>query len=335
MKCTSNKQENVMEQVQKLLKERGSRALEEARRTVLQEEVECKEVREALAYFMNEYCRDLARPTLLSMACEAVGGDPEITTPVAVPMILINGAIDVHDDIIDQSRKKRGRLTVYGKYGKDVALIVGDALLFKGFILLHEANKKVPVEKMDYIISIIENAFVELGDAEALELEFRRRLDVAPEEYLHMIEKRAANVEAHTVIGAILGGGTPIEIDALGKYGRILGTLLIIQDEFIDMLDAEEFRHRTKYECLPLPLLYALQNPKIKQKVDRILKRGITKRDMETLLSIVNSSKEVKDLETMVRGLADESYSQLHKLEYDKTSLRLLISSLLEIFRSQ
>ncbi|KPV61704.1 MAG: Short chain isoprenyl diphosphate synthase [Candidatus Bathyarchaeota archaeon BA2] len=132
-------QEELMEQLQKTLEERGRKALEMARNEVLQEEIECKETREALKYFITEYWHDLARPALLSLACEAVGGYPDITTPIAIPMTLISGAIDIHDDIIDRSKVKGSRLTVLGKFSKGIALLVGDALLFKGFTLLHKA----------------------------------------------------------------------------------------------------------------------------------------------------------------------------------------------------
>jgi len=331
MKCTSNKQENVIEQVQKLLKERGSKALEEARKTVLQEEVECKEVREALTYFMNEYWRDLARPTLLSIACEAVGGDPDITTPIAVSMILISGAIDIHDDIIDQSKVKGSRPTVLGKFGKDIALLVGDALLFKGLTLLHEAVEKgVPAEKVSVIINIIKRTFFELGDAEALELQFRRRLDVTPEEYLHVVRKKAADVEAHTRISAILGGGSEDEIEALSQYGRLLGMMIILRDDLIDMLDFEEAKHRIKKECLPLPVLYASQNPKIKSAINSILlKETITKKDAETVLEIVNRAKGFGRLEKLMQELARNAYVYLNNIQHNKTNLELLIQSAL------
>jgi geranylgeranyl pyrophosphate synthase len=330
MKCTSNKQENVIEQVQKLLKERGSKALEEARKTILQEKVECKEVREALTYFMKEYWRDLARPTLLSIACEAVGGDPDITTPIAVPMILISGAIDIHDDIIDQSKVKGSRPTVLGKFGKDVALLVGDALLFKGLTLLHEAVEKgVPAEKLSVIINILKNMFFELGDAEALELRFRGRLDITPEEYLHVVTKKAADVESYTRISAILGGGSEEEIDALGKYGRILGMLAILSDDLMDMIDFEEAKHRIKKECLPLPILFTLQNSEIKPKISAILlKETITKKDAETILETAHKAGELKHFRKLMEELCAEAYLHINNLKGSKDYLRLLLESM-------
>ena len=328
-------QEEIMEQVQKIFEERGRKALEMARKEMLQEEIECKEVREALKYFMTEYWQDLARPALLSLCCEAVGGNPEVTIPVAIPLSLISGGIDIHDDIIDQSKIKRSRPTVLGKFGKDIALLVGDALIFKGLTLLHEAAEKgVPAEKIQVISGIIKRMFFELGDAEALELQFRGRIDVTPEEYLQVVRKKAADVEAHTRISAILGGGSKKEIEALGEYGRLLGMIIILGDDFIDMMDLREVSHRIKKEHLPLPILFALQNQKIKRKLNSLLlKKTLTKKDTQRILEITHEAEGLKLLEKVMRKLAEDSYSSISSLRCAKTDLQLLVQSALPPFR--
>jgi len=328
-KPKQSSQEDVMEQVQKIFEERGRKALEMARNEILQEEIECKEVREALRYFMTEYWHDVARPALLSLACEAVGGDPEITTPIAIPMTLISGAIDIHDDIIDQSKIKGSRPTVFGKFGKDIALLVGDALLFKGFTLLHKAVEKgIPAEKVAVIIDIIKNAFFELGDAEALELQFRGRMDVTPEEYLRMVRKKAADVEAHTRISAILGGGSKEEIEALSEYGRLLGMIIILRDDWMDMADFEEIAHRIKRECLPLPSLYALQSPKIRSKLDSILfKKTITKKDARIILEATDEARGLRHVEQLMQEIARNSRSFVKDLKKNRLALQLLTES--------
>jgi geranylgeranyl diphosphate synthase type I len=328
-------QEGMMELVQKLLEERGRKALEMARKTVLEEEIECEEVREGLKYFMTEYWHDVARPALLSLCCEAVGGDPEVTIHIAIPMSLISGGIDIHDDIIDQSEIKRSRPTVLGKFGKDLALLVGDALIFKGLALLHEAAEKgVPPERIQVISGIIKRMFFELGDAEALELQFRGRIDVTPEEYLQVVRKKAADVEAHTRISAILGGGSKKEIEALGEYGRLLGMIIVLGDDFIDMMDLREVSHRIKKEHLPLPILFALQNQKIKRKLDSLLlQKTLTKRGTQRILEITQEARGLKLLENVMRKLAEDSYRIISNLKHEKKNLRLLVQSALPPFK--
>jgi geranylgeranyl pyrophosphate synthase len=320
-------QEEIMEQVQRLLEERGRKALEMARKTVLEEEIECKAAREALRYFMTEYWHDVARPALLSLTCEAVGGDPEITTPIAIPMTLISGAIDIHDDIIDESKSKGSRPTVLGKFGKDIALLVGDALLFKGFALLYKAfEKKIPAEKAVAVVETIRNTFFELGDAEALELQFRGRMDITPEQYLRVVRKKAADVQAHTRISAILGGGSKEEIEALSKYGRFLGMLIILRDDLIDMIDMRETRHRIRKECLPLPLLYALQDSKAKLDIGPILQRKkLTKSIVGKLLKITYEAQGFDLSMKIMKELADKASVQRHTIENRSTNLQFLI----------
>ena len=322
--------EEAMKQIQKIFKNRGTKALEMARKEILQEKIECKEVKEALTYFMTQYWHDLARPSLLSLVCEAVGGDPELTTPIAIPMTLISGAIDIHDDIIDQSKRKYGRPTIYGKYGKDVALLVGDALLFKGLTLLNKATENgISPEKMRIIIDIVKNMFFELGDAEALELQFRGNLDVSPEEYLRVVRKKAADVEAHTRIGGVLGDGSEGEIEALGKYGRLLGMLIILRDDWIDIMDSEEIRNRIKKESIPLPLIFALQSPNIKEKIEPILKKNlITKKDAEEIFTIIYTRDNHAQYKNLMRSIEDEAHRELRNKKYPIESLNLLLNGL-------
>jgi len=330
--------EETMKQVHKIFKKRGAKALEMARKEILQEEIECEEAKEALTYFITKYWHDLARPALLSLVCEAVGGDPELTTPIAIPMTLISGALDIHDDIIDQSKIKNGRPTVYGKFGKDIALLVGDALLFKGLTLLNKAAAKdIPTEKMRIIIDMVKNMFFELGDAEALELEFRGNWDISPEEYLRVVRKKAADVEAHTRISAILGGASPEKIEALGEYGRLLGMLILLRDDWIDIFDLEESCSRIKKESLPLPLLYGLQGSEIKDELRTILqKKTITRKNAETILTTIQKTDVPQKYTKLMSALASNALQELrnHGLK-DKYLEQLIRATLYQLIEAE
>ena len=323
--------QEAMKQIQKIFKERGTKALEMARKEILKEKIECEEAREALDYFMTKYWQDLARPSLMSLVCEAVNGNPELTTPIAVPMILISGALDIHDDIIDQSDVKEGRLTVLGKFGRDIALLVGDALLFKGLTLLNEAGRGgIPAVKMRTIVTLINKMFFELGNAEALELQFRGRLDVAPEDYLRIIRMKGADVEAYVRISAVLGGASKNEVESLADYGRLLGMLAILNDDVEDMTDSKELIHRIRYECLPLPMLYVLQDPKLKSSIRSILLEKKTKeKDANLIFKITKKADGFSRTNKIVEKLVEEGCSKLRLLRFNREELTLLIHSML------
>ncbi len=323
--------EEAMEYTQTVFKKRGIKALDMARKEILQEKIESKEARQALSYFITEYWQDLARPSLLSLTCEAIGGKPESTIPIAIPMILISGAIDIHDDIIDQSKSKYGRPTVYGKHGRDISLLVGDALLFKGLMLLdNAAEREISEEKMRIIRTIVKNMFFELGDAEALELQFRNNLNVSPEEYLKVVRKKAADVEAHTRISAILGDASPEKVNALGEYGRILGMLIILRDDLIDVLDVEESCRRIKNEALPLPILYGLQQRAIKDRLRTILlKKTLTKKDIDTILKTIQKTNVFKNYAKLMNEMVKEAISKLRGENIQANTLRQLVMATL------
>jgi len=316
-----------MEQVQAILKEKGKKVLDMARKLMLEEKIESKEVREALYYFMTEYWLDFQRPALFSLVCEALGGDPDITMPIAIPISLINGAIDIHDDIIDQSKSKRSRPTVFGKFGKNIAILVGDVLLYKGFTLLHEAVKEgIPVEKIAVISEIIQKTYFELGNAVAIELQFRERTDVSSEEYLQMVRKKAADLEGLTRISSILGKGTQKEIEALSAYGRLLGMMIILNDDLLDMLDFEEFVIRVKNEHLPLQVICALEKSIDKSEINPILhKKKKSKSDIKKIVKFTNNTEGPVFVAEKMKIIANEATCHLQSIQINKQHLQLIL----------
>ena len=322
-----SKNESV-ERLRSFLESRGSVALKKARESILNESFACKKVRDALRYFMVEYWHNYTTPTLLFLSHEAVGGKPERLVNLASALILIDGAIDIHDDVVDRSRRKDGRWTVYGKFGKEVTLLVGDALFMKGFMKLVKACQTFEVEKTRKILDFLKKGFFELGEAEVLELEFRRRFDVKPERYLEVMYKKAANVEALMYVGAFLGSAKAKEMEILGRYGRIVGLISILRDDLIDMTLQEELIHRIDYECLPLPLIYALNNSEIKSDLIKLLhKKKKTKEDLEKIFDFAQKGQGIAKTKRYIRKKAMEGEKLVNSLK-GKNELNLILRGL-------
>lgn len=315
----SNEGEDSAEDFLRFFELRGKHPLEMTRQAVLNETstIESVKVREALRYFIVDYWQDLARPTLLSVCCEATGGIPRLTVPFAVSLSVLSGGIDIHDDIIDESKRKHGRVTVYGRYGKEIALLTADALLFKGFALLHEASAKIVAAKAQKIMETVKCLYYELGDAEALELELRGRRNVIPEEYLRIIKKKAADVEAHARVGALLGNATTAEEENLAKYGRLLGMIIIIRDDIVDSLDTQEVRQRLEKEHMPLPLVYAL-----KEKRDEDFSRISPKEILKDFRKDIEKGIERSD--NLLKELANKASFHIQNLEINRDLERIL-----------
>jgi geranylgeranyl pyrophosphate synthase len=324
--------EKLIEQIQRLLEERSQKSLEIAKKEILQEKMECKEINDAFMYYIRNW-NDVVHPGLLSIACEAVGGSADETIPMQVVMLLLSAAVDIHDDIIDESKTKYGKPTVFGRFGKDVALLVGDAFLMKALVLLHKLEKQFPAEMMDAVWNIINSRFFEMGDAEAFEASLKGNIDISPEECFQILKMKASTSEAHMRIGAIMGGGEQDIVDLMGNYGRTLGILIGIREDFIDVFEPEELQNRIKNECPPLPILYAFKNPQTKKIIlDYLSKREISDKDAERIVNIIFEEENVEMLRNKVERLAEEACNDIASIpnKHLVSQMKILIKGAIE-----
>jgi geranylgeranyl pyrophosphate synthase len=322
----------LIQQVHRILEERSEKALEIAKQEVLREKMKCKEINDAFEHYTRSWS-DATHPGLLSIACEAVGGDVDKSIPMQVVMLLLTAAIDIHDDIVDESQTKYGRPTVLARFGKEIALLVGDAFLMKALLHLHKLEAQFSKRKMDAIWNLIGSRFFELGDAEALEASLKGRMDISPEDSFQILKMKASTFEAHMRIGAIIGGGEQDVVDLLGNYGRTLGILLSIREDFIDVFEPDELLNRTRNECLPLPMLYAFKNPQTKKIILNYLsKQRISDKDAEKIVETVFEEENVEDLRSMITSLAEETCTNIRSLPNEglKFQMETLIRGVVE-----
>lgn len=318
-------------QAWEIFREYGTESYEKAKQVILQEKISYKKLYDALRYFINEW-KCVQHPALISLACEAVGGNPNETTQIGAAVILLAGAADIHDDIIDQSKMKGGKPTVFGKFGEDMALLAGDALLFRGLTLLNEACEKMSKAKRQKILAWIQKAFFELGMAEAKELELKGKLDADIEECWNIIKAKASLPRAYGQIGALIGGGSKKQIEALGFYGETLGVLTTVRDDFIDVFEPDELKNRVANECLPLSILYALQNERAREKILPLLKKeNMTEEDAQQIVKIISNMRGVNHLRAGMEKSVTETLSRCSILNQRlKPALELILWSSLE-----
>ncbi|MGB9714240.1 MAG: polyprenyl synthetase family protein, partial [Candidatus Bathyarchaeales archaeon] len=193
-------------------------------------------------------------------------------------------------------------------------------------------SKEFEPKIFEKIVDEIQTKLFDLGNAHLLETDLKGKLEIPPSRYLSILEKKASSIEIYAKIGAIVGGGSPHEIEALSKYGKILGTLIGLREEFIDIFELNELKNRMKNEILPLPILYALRDAKMKKEILRILlKSKITKGEAERIVEYVFRNKGTKELQKRMQHLAKEAINALSILERTATAnLEMLINGVLE-----
>jgi geranylgeranyl pyrophosphate synthase len=319
--------EEPIVKVQRMLEKDGAKGWNMAKEAIMKQETDNPQLKQALAYLT--LIPDYFRPAIVSYCCEAVGGEPEITVPTSASLVLLAKAIGMHDDIIDKTRKRDGHVTTFGKFGKDVALVLSDFLLFKGFTLLRKNLEiGIPSYTMVKILETIDHVWFEQCEGAVSEFEWQRNLDLSPEEYLTIIQKKASELEAITRIGGILGRGSQSEIDTLGKIGRILGMISLLRDEIIDMLEFNVLKHRIMYGSFPLPVIYAGQKADIRPEVISLTsKRKPTIKDMQRLSKIVDKAGGMEQTAYEIIKKANQAKLHLRSLGKEVSKFQILIDS--------
>ena len=167
------------------------------------------------------------RPLLVLLTTKAVGGKFGNSYNAAVAMELLHNFTLVHDDIMDNADKRRGKLTLHKKYDESTAILVGDSLLSVAYeFILKDCDGNAKE-----IINSFTKSLIEVCEGQSLDTDYEKRYNVTLDEYLLMIRKKTASMmQICCEVGASLGGGNKKEIKAMSNYGLNLGIAFQIQD---------------------------------------------------------------------------------------------------------
>lgn len=205
------------------------------------EKVDPETLRQASEHLVKAGGKKL-RPSLVVLSAEAVGGQVKSALKTGAAVELIHTFSLIHDDIMDQDEKRRGKPSVHVVWGEPTAILAGDTLFSKAFeTVMRSEEDGVPADTILPALNTVVDSCVKICEGQALDMGFAERTDVTEEEYLNMIYKKtAALISAATKAGAIVGGGTPEQIEALSEYGRLIGMAFQIQDDYLDVASSEE-----------------------------------------------------------------------------------------------
>jgi geranylgeranyl diphosphate synthase type II len=179
------------------------------------------------------------RPLLILLSCEAVGGTINQALNAAVAIEVLHNFTLVHDDIMDNAPSRRGRATVHVRWDESTAILVGDELVALAYRELLRTKSPAIAQVAD----VFTEGVVEVCEGQSFDKEFESLSDVSLEDYLLMISKKTGKLfSVSSEIGALIGGGTEREINALRAYGKSIGRAFQIQDDLLDIVaDEKEF----------------------------------------------------------------------------------------------
>jgi geranylgeranyl diphosphate synthase, type I len=225
------------------------------------------------------------RPMLCLQSSLAVGGKKEDSLYAATAIELFHNFTLVHDDIEDDSKMRRGKDCLHIKYGIPLAINSGDGL----FMMVWRCALKIQSPRLLEAQSILLDAFSKVLEGQGMELCWHKdnSWDITEEDYFKMIGgKTAALIRASSHVGALLGGGTDEQCNALAEYGEKIGLAFQIQDDLLNLIGDE---HKYKKEIggdiaegkRTLMVIHCLDklNPTDKQRMKEILGTPGAKRD--------------------------------------------------------
>ena len=174
------------------------------------------------------------RPLLVLMCAAACGADWQSALPGAAAVELVHNFSLVHDDIQDNSDRRRGRPTTWVKWGAPMAINVGDALFVISNQAIIDLKENYPADIVLKAAEILHNTCLELTRGQYLDMSYEDRTNLGVEDYWPMVAgKTAALLSAGCHIGALLGGADDPQQEAYRSFGHYLGLAFQVQDDIL------------------------------------------------------------------------------------------------------
>lgn len=252
------------------------------------------------------------RPMFVLFTAKLNGGITEPTHRGAALVELLHTATLVHDDVVDDSNKRRSFFSINALWKNKIAVLVGDYLLSKGLLLA--------VRNKDFqLLEIVSDAVEKMSEGELLQIEKARKLNLVEDVYFDIITKKTASLIASCcAIGtASVVPNDEEKIEKMRLFGEKIGIAFQIKDDLFDYGTddiGKPLGIDIKEKKLTLPLIYALNNAtkEVKRKLVYIIKNQNT------------NSKKVKEVVDYVYKSGGIEYAKEAMHRYKNEALEIL-----------
>ncbi len=258
-------------------------------------------VNQVAHYIINSGGKRL-RPILVLLSAGLFGTIKPQHHQLAAVVEFIHTATLLHDDVVDESSKRRGQNTANALFGNAASVLVGDFVYSRAFQMM------VAVQNMR-VMEVLSNATNVIAEGEVLQLLNVHNADITDEAYLQVIHYKTAKLfEAATRLGAIISQAKPEDEEALSKYGMHIGTAFQLIDDVLDLsgnaLEIGKNLGDDLAEGKPtLPLLYAMRNGNANESA--VIKQAIEHGGLDDLPAVLNAVERTGALQH-VRKIAEK-----------------------------
>ncbi len=255
----------------------------------------------------------------------------DVIIPLAAALELIHTATLVHDDIIDESKFRRGKESIQHKWGKDMAVYVGDYLLSKSFCIL---SNRTSTERLQYVSRTVK-AICE-GEISQYESRYQK---ITTYDYIKRIYRKTAFLFALSLSAGASESQCSKKIGrALVNYGMNYGVAFQIYDDLLDYTSNEKMIGKpigndVKQGYYTLPLLVASKDKQYGKRINEILKlhQDITEDQLEDLFGMVKKTDAIDQTRNLSKRYIQKAASQFKDLSGKKdvvNTLQLMLDKL-------
>ena len=257
----------------------------------------------------------LVRPTLVFLSAKLSGTVNQRVYDVALALELLHTASLVHDDVVDESDRRRGQASVNALMTNQIAVLVGDFLLSRA---LHHAALTGDTK----VVDVIANLGQTLADGELLQLANldEEKLDEAS--YYMVVRKKTSSLFAVAAqLGVLASGGSEEEAERMRRFGHLVGTCFQLRDDIFDYDTKTDVGkpagNDMKEGKLTLPVIHVINKTKDEEMLSKALKvrRGeATQEEIDDLVAFTIDNEGIEyaywamnEFRMMADGLIDES----------------------------
>jgi len=261
------------------------------------------------------------RPLLATVASEAVGGRADAALPFGVALEMVHNFTLVHDDIMDEDETRRGIKTVHAAFGVPEAILSGDALFARAFEVVLDSGVDAP--RLVRLVDILAKAVRLLAEGQQMDMDFEDAKKVTSDQYMKMIElKTAVLYSAAAQGGAIVGGATDEQEEALAEYGRLMGLGFQIWDDVLD-LESDQVTfgkpvlndiRNGKKTLIVVQALEDLKGPERTEFLSILGKKKATTKELERARDILDDVGAIDHAAKVADGLISEAKDKLSVL---------------------
>ena len=287
-----------------------------------------------ISYFIVRRKGKQMRPMFIFLTAKMVsnGNFLEKTYRGATLVELIHTASLVHDDIVDDSNRRRGFFSLNALWKNKIAVLFGDYLLSKSMLF--------SIENEDFdLLKLISITLKEMAEGELLQIEKARKLDITEDIYFEIIRQKTATLIASCCgIGAASVDANKKTIDKMRKFGEYIGLAFQIKDDLFDYTN-EKIGKPTgidiKEQKMTLPLIYALNNCSKKEKawlINSIKKYNKDKKRVKEIITFVKQLGGIEYTTKKMHNYRDKAIDILDNFPESpyKNSLLLMINYVVE-----